>query len=165
MYIAEVTEPPTFGTPGLPDFTNYPTAGSALTDVRDVLNWEASGHNTSNWNTYFYARVADDNLSAATLHYDIVSDINYGKPVVAEVMTNDLPNWPTGSHNQIHYITIVGYDDGSGTYAYTDTCSQGCGSLYNGGVNYISQSTGSQNLLKAITDYGPSNQYNGGFDW
>lgn len=164
MYIADQTFPPSFGTAGLPDYSTYPTGGSALTDVRDVLNWEASGHNTNNWSTYFYARVSSSGLTASTLHTDIYDDISQGYPVVAEVITKDLPNWPSGS-NAIHYITVIGYSDPSGVYYYTDTCSKGCGSLNDGGINTIAQSQ----LLTAITDYnsypGANLTYNGGFDW
>lgn len=141
-----------------------------MTDVRDVLNWEASGHNTSNWSTYFYVRVSSSGLNADTLLSDVEQDINSGKPVVAEVMTQDLPNWPASGGGQVHYITITGYDNyNGGTYTYVDSCGKACGSNQDGGTNTISQSTGTQNLLKAITDYnahpGANLTYNGGFDW
>jgi hypothetical protein len=41
---------------GLPSFSTYPTTGSRLSDSRDALNWEASGHSSTR-STFFYQTV------------------------------------------------------------------------------------------------------------
>lgn len=158
MYIAEYSMPPSFGTPGLVAFGTYPNAGAVLSDVTDVLNWEASGKQ-STWKNYFYARVSNSGLSATTLHNDIVTDIRDVRlPVVVEVNTGGnlfSPFWSNTS--VIHYLTIVGYDDVAGTYTYTDTCGTACGSGQDGGVRTVSQA----NLYQAIINVGSG----GGYSW
>ncbi len=157
MYLADQVWVPGWGTPGLVTFYNYPYAGAGLGDVTNTLNWEASGH-SSNWQNYFYVTVSSSGLSAATLQSDIVSDINGGHAVVAEVDTGYLPNWRTALY---HFITIIGYDTTAGVYYYTDTCGTACGSTTNGGINMINQSKPDKNgkdLYSAIL-------YGGGFSW
>ena len=149
MHVAMQSDPPDFTEPGLPSFSTYPTRGSGLGDIRDVLNWEASGH-ASTWSTFFYQRVSASGLSSATLHADVARDIWGGHAVVATVNTSYLPNW---SRSLGHAIAIVGYDDGKGTYEYVDTCGKACnGSAQatNGGVWQISQTK----MHSAITSLG-----------
>lgn len=140
MYIAEQVKPPSFTKAGLPDFSTYPTNGSSLHDSRDVLNWEASGHDSS-YSTFFYQDVSASGLTEATLHNDVTRDIFGGHGVLAHVDTAGLPNW--GNKSVPHSILIIGYDDAAGTYAYIDTCGKRCnGTSYgaNGGVWHVPQS-------------------------
>jgi hypothetical protein len=116
--------------------------GTGTTDgrMRDGLNWEASGENLSDWKNYFYAIASG---SAGVMHTDIESDIGSSNvPVVILANAALLPNWPSGTSSTNHYITIVGYNNNTGQYAYTDTCSHStaCGSKNDGGVNLASQS-------------------------
>ena len=138
MHIAEQVSPPSFSAAGLPSFSTYPTTGSSLGDIRDVLNWEASNHATG-WSAFFYEKISAS-VSAATLHADIARDVTGNHGVVVTVDTTYLPNWSRGLG---HAIAIVGYDDSAGTYAYVDTCGKACnGSAQatNGGVWHVSQS-------------------------
>lgn len=149
MHIALQVKPPNFSTAGLPSFSTYPSHGAILSDQRDVLNWEASGH-ASTWSTFFYQVVSASGLSSATLHHDITRDIYGGHAVVASVNTAYLPNW---SRSLGHAIAIVGYDDTAGTYAYVDTCGKACNGASqatNGGIWHISQSR----LYSAILSLG-----------
>ena len=139
MHIAMESKPPDFSRPGLAHFGTYPTTGASLSDSRDVLNWEGSAHD-SRWSTFFYQVVPASGLSESTLHHDIKRDIWGGHAVLATVDTAYLPNW---SRSLGHSITIVGYDDAAGTYAYVDTCGHRCnGSSQstNGGIWHVSQS-------------------------
>ena len=117
--------------------------GTGTTDsrMRDGLNWEASGENSSDWAYYFYVIGSG---SASTLHSAVQSDIaSSNVPLVLLVNAAFLPNWPSNTQNPTnHFITIVGYNDSSGQYAYTDTCgySTACGSKHDGGINVASQS-------------------------
>jgi len=132
-------KPPNFSSAGLPSFSTYPTTGSSLSDSRDALNGEASGH-SSTWSTFFYQTVGASGLTSATLHHDVTRDIWGGHAVFADVDTAYLPNW---SRSLGHSIAIVGYDDSAGTYAYVDTCGHRCnGSTQStdGGVWHVSQS-------------------------
>ncbi len=153
MYLAEQVKPPTYASAGIVNFTYYKTHGGTITDVRDALNWEASGH-ASNWQSYFYAF---GRPTESQLHSDIVSDIVVaGVPVVASVDTKYLPNW---SQSLDHAITIIGYDDFAGTYTYLDTCGRLCNgsaAAQNGGSNQISQ----HNLYLAV-----SSSKAEGIDW
>ncbi len=166
MYIAMDTQPPSFPTPGLPTFGAYypgshANAGTVINDVRDVMNWEASGH-SSNWANYFYITQSDVGVTASTIHAEITRDIAQGAPVVAEVNTTNLPNW--NQKGIIHYITIIGYDDTKGIYYYTDTCGTGCGSNSSGGIHTINQSKPDQygkDLYDAIVHVGGG----GGIVW
>ncbi len=138
MHIAEQVSPPTFSTAGLPSFSAYPTTGSATSDIRDVLNWEASSH-ASAWSAFFYEEISAS-ASATTLHTDVARDITGNHAVVVTVDTTYLPNWSRGLG---HAIAIVGYDDSAGTYAYVDTCGKACNGASqatNGGVWHVSQS-------------------------
>lgn len=116
--------------------------GTADSRMRDGLNWEASGENPSGWVYYFYII---NSGSSSTLHSAVQSDIGSSNvPLVLLVNAALLPNWPYGTTNPTnHYITIVGYNDNTGQYAYTDTCGNStyCGSNHDGGVNVASQST------------------------
>lgn len=161
MYIAEVTKVPTWSTAGMVTFGTYSNAGTYLSDITNTLNWEASGHNTSTWQNYWYLSVSNSGLTASTLNADIVTDIADGYPVVAEVNTTNLPNWNT--NGIIHYITIIGYDNNNHTYTYVDSCGTACGST-GAGVHTINQSTADQygnSLLAAIVNVGSG----GGFSW
>jgi len=118
--------------------------GSGTTDsrMRDGLNWEASGENTSNWTYYFYVIGSG---SSAQLHSAVQSDIGSSNvPLLLLVNAALLPNWPSQPPGTAinHYITIVGYNDSTGQYAYSDTCgnSTNCGSKHDGGINVASQS-------------------------
>lgn len=124
--------------------------GVTLYGMRDALNWEASAENAGIWQHYFYTNEWWDENTPETLHTQIETDIVLsGKPIVVEVDARYLPNWPPLSEQKNHYVTIIGYDNASGRYAYTDTCGHttGCGSNRDGGVNYISYSQ----LWQAIT--------------
>src|SRR5574340_355216 len=88
MFLAEVVKPPSFSTPGMVGFSTYPSGGTATQDMRDSINWEASGENPSDWAQYFYAWVKNDGTITPTgLHSDIVGDIfgasGDGVPLIA----------------------------------------------------------------------------------
>ncbi|HLI68758.1 MAG TPA: hypothetical protein VKV19_03275 [Ktedonobacteraceae bacterium] len=138
MYLATQAYPPSFVSPGEVTWGSYPYAYTATSDLRDTLNWEASGHNTSNWANYFYVIVGASSLSQSQLNADVVSDTyNSGVPLVAIVNTSYLPSWSRGG--VIHAIAIIGYNNVNGTYTYVETCGPQCGS--NGqGIYTISQS-------------------------
>lgn len=119
-----------------------PSWGVTLYGVRDGLNWEASNHNASAWQTYFYTLVWWNQSSAETFHQHVRDDIaNAHVPVVAEVNARQLPNWSPQGKPIRHFITVVGYDDTNGIYYYTDSCgkSTGCGALSDGGVLTVPQ--------------------------
>lgn len=109
---------------GIMDYQHYPSAGVTLQGMNAALNREASGRNTSTYQNYFYVVAwRDQHDSASTFHNDVVSDIYSSHvPVVAEVNAAMMPNWQEAGLNINHAITIIGYDDTSGYYFYTDTC-------------------------------------------
>ncbi|HEX6543705.1 MAG TPA: C39 family peptidase [Ktedonobacterales bacterium] len=126
---------------GLMD-THDPSWGVTLYGVRDGLNWEASNHDASAWQTYFYTLVWWNQSSAEEFHQHVRDDVaNAHVPVVAEVSARRLPNWSPQGKPIRHFITVVGYDDSNGIYYYTDSCgkSTGCGALSDGGVHAVSQ--------------------------
>ncbi len=141
MYMAEQVFPPGWATPGLAEFSYYPTLGATLPDTRDALNWEISGH-AAGWATWYYALQPawGARWSEAQLHADVAWDIGYdNRPVVVAVDTAYLPNW---SRSLGHSIVIVGYDDIARTYTYLDTCGRACNGSAgnrNGGVYTVSQ--------------------------
>jgi hypothetical protein len=146
--------PPTWPNYGMMDTAHYPSYGVTHYSMAEALNWKASGHNSNRWQSYFYVIAWwDQNNNPAIFHNHVVSDIaNSNVPVVAGVNATLLPNW-TGQTGMVkHYITVVGYDDNAGTYAYTDTCAKstncnGLGSNFDGQVKYVSQSV----MWNAIT--------------
>ena len=149
-YLAWDTQWPGWPHRGMMDNSTYPSNGISLYGMVDGLNWEASGRNPAKWSNYFYAIQWWNSASASILHNDIVTDTYFNNvAIVAEVDASLMPNWPKSNQNIHHYITIVGYDDTSGVYYYTDTCanSTGCGSLHDATVQIVSQST----LWSAIT--------------
>lgn len=184
QYLAWAVQPPGWS-PGMMDSSHNPSYGVRLYDMRDALNWVASGENAATYANFFYSiRWWDDpGVTAGTLRQDVENDIvGDGVPVVAEINAHLLPNWPnsafwlSNAHPLLrHFITIIGFDnllrnaDGSiGVYYYTDTCGQstGCGSLDDGGVQQISQ----DQLWQAITDVpvnrsGAANASDGGWVW
>jgi hypothetical protein len=147
MYLAEEVKPPSYGTAGMANFSTYPSTGANMTDLRDALNWEASGH-AKDYATFFYSIVSASGLTQATLHADVTKTIDGGHAVVVAADTGLLPNW---SRSLSHAITVVGYDDKASTYKYTDTCGVRCNGSSkskNGGVWTISQ-VGLYNAIKA----------------
>ena len=146
MMIAEQSDPPDFAYPGLLPFFTYPTTGvlpANVTDIRDVLNWEISSHNLNNWSAYFYALAGANTLTQANLLADVETDVAAdGVAVVVTLNTYvsssvHLPNWTTSVP---HAITVVGYNNSTGTFRYTDTCGVHCLSNSNGGIHDVSQS-------------------------
>jgi hypothetical protein len=141
MYIAEQVRPPTFGRPGLINFNQYPNQGGSILDQRDVINWEISGHG-SDWQNYYYAWRNTDAMTSAMFKNVVKMMIYDGRaPMLLAVWTyldstNRLPNW----NRQVkHSITLIGYNETTGTYRYVDTCGRNCGSISNGGVHDVSQ--------------------------
>jgi hypothetical protein len=132
LWLADQVQPPTWWKYGMLNQSFYQSnesGGVTLQVVQDTLNWEASGHNQSNWQNYFYTTVWNSqfynryypsNLYSA-LHSDIVADIaNSHVPVLVELPAGYLPNWPnTATVN--HMVAIVGYDDNVHTFTYIDT--------------------------------------------
>jgi hypothetical protein len=131
--------------------------------VRDGMNWEASGENSSDWSNYFYVVTWWNQVSENDFHNQVVQDIATSNvPVVAEVNAQMMPNWTNYGGRTNHYITIIGYDDNLGQYYYTDTCahSTNCGSNYDGLVHTVPQSQ----MWSAITNI-PVNQSTGDGGW
>ncbi len=157
MYMAEWVFPPGWATPGLDEFSYYPTLGATLADTRDAINWEISGH-SAGWATWYYAVQPTDGSrwSEARLHADVAWDVGYDNvPVVAAVNTAYLPNW---SRSVGHSIAIIGYDDIAKTYSYLDTCGRACNGSAgnrNGGVYTVSQRA----LYLAIAAWGTGYLY------
>ncbi len=154
MYMAEQVRPPSYSSRsgdageygGMINFTYYRTHGAAIADIRDALNWEASGHSGSDA-TFFY--LSEMPSSQVDLHDFVVSDIvNSSVSVVADVDAHYLPNWsvPAGTVN--HSITIIGFNDTAGTFSYLDTCDALCGSSSNSGKIFT---TSQSNMYQAIT--------------
>jgi hypothetical protein len=121
--------------PGLMDWSRYPSAGTTLYGMTAALNWEASGRSTSSWENYYYTLAwISQNNNHSDLNADIVWDIGYSHvPVVAEVDPSYLQqNWPSTPHGIHHLITIIGYNNNTGKYEYTDTCgyTTACNTFY-----------------------------------
>lgn len=168
MELAWYMQPPTWQRVGLMDAHN-PSYGVTLYGMRDGLNWEASAHDARRWQRYFYSIRWWSEATPKLLLADVESDVGLsGKPVVAEVDAQYLPNWPEIDRKKNHFITIVGYDNARQVYTYTDTCghSTGCGSNTDAGIHEISYAT----LWQAITSI-PVNKSNdphagdGGWVW
>ncbi len=141
MYLAEQVRPPTFGRPGVINFNSYPNTGGSILDQRDVINWEISGH-ASNWQNYFYAWRNTAAMTGPMFKQAVKTTLVDGRaPMLLNVYTwldptTRLPNW----NRQVkHSITLIGYNETTGTYRYLDTCGRNCGSLSNGGVHDVSQ--------------------------
>lgn len=140
MYIAEQVSPPSYPTPGEVTFSGWSASGT-LRDMRDALNWEASGHSPqyASW-FYTYWENATTTFNQQDLHNAISVDIASAHvPPIVITMTSALPNWSNGT--VVHAIAIVGYDDATATYTYLDTCGIRCGSNSNGGVHTVDQTT------------------------
>jgi hypothetical protein len=132
--------------------------GSVDWVVRDGLNWEASGENTSTWQNYYYELVSAPQSNSATFYNNVQFDIGTNNvPVVVLLNANaGLSNWPA-SGTTGHYITIVGYNNTTGEYAYMDTCgySTYCnhyGTNFDGGVKKAPRSQ----VRNAISSYAGS---------
>jgi hypothetical protein len=120
------------------------------------MNWEASGHNTSTWSTYFYLVVGAGSLDINTLHNDLRSDIvNYNVPAVVSINDAYLPDWRNGHTS--HFVDIIGYNDSQGTYTYKETCTTASCNTTGTGVYTISQ----QSLYNGIQN----DSGNGGIVW
>lgn len=141
MYLAWLSNPGgEWGTgvsTGVMDSNNYPSLGAWLQWMQDVLNWEASGHNSSDWTTFFYTVVwhydSQKNTTGGT-QADLLSDVESyvgvsHVPVVAEVNAQMLTNWTNRNGRTNHAIAIIGYNNNTGMYTYVDTCGSktGCG--------------------------------------
>jgi hypothetical protein len=143
MYMAEQVKPPTYGAPGIILFNSYPNTGGSITDQRDAINWEISGHSPW-WQNYFYAWRSTYGLTQAAFKQAVQTTLVDSRgPLVLAVWTyldpyRRLPNW---NRKVAHSITLIGYSDLTGTYRYVDTCGRNCGSTSNGGVHDVSQTT------------------------
>lgn len=123
-YIATKTSPPAYTSPGEMTWYSYPNADATFSDVRDALNWEASGHN-ANYFTFFYAVVGVSSLSQSTFENDVQADIYTAhKPLIVSVNDYYLPDWNNKNLGTSHYVTILGYNFNNGTMTYDETCGQ-----------------------------------------
>jgi hypothetical protein len=127
MYIATQVYPPSFnvpgGGPGEVSYGQYPYAGTALSDLRDTMNWEASGHDASNWANFFYLLVDAGSLTLSNLQTYVMSDTSYeGVPLIVCVNDRYLPDWNNSSaKGHAHLVAVVGYDNNQGTFTYIET--------------------------------------------
>ena len=163
MYMATRSQPPTWNATGITVWADssghayYPTRGASLNGIQAGLNWEASGHDTTDWVDAWYGTVNSyDPTLARDLQAAVMLDVGRdGVPVVAAIDTYDLPNWRDGAstpHTR-HAVSIVGYDNTASppTYTYIDTCGRACnprGGNKNGQIHVIAQSA----MVAAIQD-------------
>ena len=148
LYLAEAEWPaPDVGLswwskPGLMNWSAHPPS-TDVANLIDAINWEASGRSRLN---YFYVAVPAAQLTAAALLDHVHADISMGVPVVVAARTSDgksaLPYWSVKARGSAvnHFVTVVGYDDTTETYAVMDTCGVTCNDQnVRGGVRSISQ--------------------------
>ena len=139
LYLAMKMQPPGWKSTGMDVFAAdgkplYRTWGAPRTNVQVALNWEASGHNRTNWADFWYTGVMRfEPTFARDLQMAVMLDVGRdGVPVIAQLDTYSLPNWQDGSKtpHTHHAVAIVGYDNTSSppTYSYIDTCARGCNS-------------------------------------
>jgi hypothetical protein len=153
LYLAMKMQPPGWKSTGMAVFAAdgkpiYRTWGAPRTNVQVALNWEASGHDRTNWANFWYTGVTRfEPTFARDLQMAVTLDVGRdGVPVIAQLDTYTLPNWQNGTRtpHTIHAVAIVGYDNTANppTYTYLDTCPRVCNSRpgnHNGGVYVIAQ--------------------------
>jgi hypothetical protein len=160
FYLATQVAVPGWPSPGEMSYGAYPDAGTATSDVRDVLNWEASGHNTSTWRGFYYGVADASTLNASTLNQHVVSDVGQdGRPVVAALDAYYLKEWAGGYHTS-HLVAVIGYDNTKHTYTYVETCGRDCHTS-SSGVETMTQDA----FLNAIEQDLPHNKVSGGLVW
>lgn len=101
----------------------YPDAASTFTDVRDALNWEASGEK-STFATFHYVDDFVGNINEDTFKNDVYQDIYVSRiPLIIDVNDKYLKDWinPPGT---AHFITILGFNFNNNTMTYDETCGQ-----------------------------------------
>ena len=169
MYLAMAAQPATWKSPGFAVFTQrsqplYPTYGTDRDNTQAGLNWEVSGHDPSNWATAYYtsANRSDSNLGR-DLKSAVMLDVGRdGIPVEVQLDTYYLPNWQSateGTPHMSHAVSIVGYDNVTGTYTYVDTCGHQCNqrnSNKTGDIHVIAQTQMAQAM---------QNRVESGFTW
>lgn len=171
-YLAWQMKASGWSNPGMME--QYSGGGVRLQEESVALNWEETGR-TSNSGFYIVAWRYDATYNPGghtetDFYNDVVSDLYYNNaPVVPEVNAQLLPNWPNKGGQTLHFITIIGYDDGYhnsdgsyGRYAYTDTCGNttNCGSNNDAGVNHASYNQMWNAIMGA-----PYNQSTGDGGW
>jgi hypothetical protein len=155
-YIATESYPPSYTSAGEMSWETYPDAYTAFNDVRDALNWEASGHSSSYMN-YFYAVVGVSDTTLAAFEDNVQTDIStYGVPVIVSLNDSYLPDWPSTT-NTSHFVNILGYDFNQETFTYDETC---------GTVSCDTDGTGVYTISIAQLWNGMTNDNgNGGYIW
>jgi hypothetical protein len=172
MYIAWQSYPPSYYNAGEETYLTYSKTGNegppnyqddaytAIPDLVNDLNWEASGENRSDWSNYFYTEV-NPGLSLSTLITDVQDDDYLSQvPPVVSVNDGDLPDWQ-GSHyaGGSHFVAIIGYDQNTDMFTYIETCANSPAGCETSGIGHytVSEST----MLNAIND----DNDNGGLVW
>jgi hypothetical protein len=148
--------------PGVIDWSQaYPYDGTPVNRIRDALNWVISSQTSVTgpyiWTAYAQAGTASAIVSGieADLNGQNTAAAGQPMPVVANVRTASgryhLANW-SNKLGVNHSVTIIGYDNGQGTFTYADTCGPGCNNTGDAaGVYTVSQAT-MVALLAAETD-------------
>jgi hypothetical protein len=172
VYIADKVKLPGWTTAGEPTFNN-PKQGIANTfpsDLRDTMNWEASGHSAT-YGSFFYAWVPETDLTENDLYTDITIDIYYDHvPPVMNVDDAYLPSWHgSPSAGGGHSIAIVGFNDTTSMYTYIETCTTASCGTEGTGAYQISY-TALYNAMRADTavDFNPNDnvsELDGGIVW
>jgi hypothetical protein len=162
LYLATQVQPPGWKSKGEAVFALngrpiYRTLGAPRPNIITVLNWEASGHDQSDWMNFWYTGVTRfEPAFARDLQMAVTLDVGRdGVPVVAVLDAFDLPNWQAGAATRhlFHGIAIVGYNNTSNppTYSYVETCGRQCNSRagnYNGKLQTAPQSV----VVRALQD-------------
>jgi len=155
-YIATKSYPPSYTSAGEMSWETYPDAYTAFNDVRDALNWEASGHSASYMNYFYVVAGLSDNTEIA-FENDVQTDVTtYGVPVIVSVNDSYLPDWPATTKTS-HFINILGYNFTKQTFTYDETCGKVSCATEGTGVYTISMAQ----LWKGMND----DDGNGGFIW
>jgi hypothetical protein len=117
--------------------------GTPIDRIHDVLNYEITNNGSINgWYAY-----VPTSISLGVLQFEVEYDITYGVPLVVAAQTywhnpstgvnEHLPQW---THAIWHYVSVVGYNNNSGTFTIIDTCGPSCSDQGPYGVGTVPQS-------------------------
>ncbi len=99
----------------------YPTTGADPGPTVEVLDWESSNHSTYT-SGYWYFIYKNDPTLAQDLQNDVSFDVGLAYlGVQIRVDAYYLTNWAGTGQHVGHAVTIVGYNNSTGTYTFIDT--------------------------------------------
>ena len=154
QYLSMKVSTPGLAHPGIDEYFNPTTGAQEYRQQGGTPSKLIAALNEESRQTFWAWVPWSTQYLATVLRNHVGTDIASGLPVIVMVDASLLPNWTGEAQGLVqHAVSIVGYNDSSGTYTYLDSCGTVCNPRagnQNGGIYTISQTTMANAMIEGV---------------